>query len=1012
MTPSESRRLLPRLRADWQTGPARAVGAFAAALGCLLAGLLGGFSLADMPWSTMGPTAGVVLACVLRWGAAAGAGAALGAALALLALPLPPLEIAIALVALGCGLALAWRLLGEVGFERRLERARDVGWLAAAATLAFGPVAAIVAAGALRWTALSPTVDQAGPVLAAWATLAVGALLTAFPLLALDQRAMAALAKPARAASALALIGGATAATVLLCMPANHAGALAPLLPFLPPLLLVTLAALHGAPLAGAALLACTTAGALATASGSPWWAGSLQPGALATGTWLATQAAMLLILHAGAVEARWREQRWEWALDGSRLGVADWHVHRGEGFASTAWRTLAPAQAAAWSPATWLAQVHPDDRSHLEAAIALIDSGQAGRLPLELRMRHDGGWRWRQATLLVIERGPDGRPARILATLADIEERHEAQDRQRLSASLFQHLHEGLLVTDAELRVLEANPAYGEILGVAREQLIGTVPSLLSPAPDDARARQQRAEMWAALREQGSWRGELDERAADGSLRTLQATISAVPGADRRISHHVLVISDITEQRQQRERLERQALYDELTRLPNRAHLSTLLAEAMAVADRDGFLVAVCYLDLDRFKPVNDRFGHAAGDRLLVELASRLRNTLRRRDQWADVAARLHGDEFVLLLRAGSIDEVRRAIVRVLRVLSQPYLVDSSAAPVPITTSLGATLYPLDRSDPETLLRHADHAMYEAKQSGRNGYVLFDPASRREREALAMAQEEIEQALDRGELMLRYQPKVDMRSGRVVGFEALLRWEHPFKGELPPHSFLPCIEDDRLLVRVGDWVLSQALEHLAQWRRDGLDFAVGVNVSARHLRRPDFAAQLAALIARHGHDLAPYLELEVVETAAIAAEDSPTTTEQMKLCRELGVRFALDDFGTGYSPLRYLKDLPADTLKIDRSFVHNMLDDAQDRGIVEGIISLARTFGCSVVAEGVETPAQARMLLELGCDIGQGTGIASPLRAQQVAQWVRDFRGMFVIAPAGAADGLARLGG
>ncbi|MBK1613712.1 GGDEF domain-containing protein [Rubrivivax gelatinosus] len=1011
MTSSDSRRLLPRLLADWQTGPARAVGAFAAALGCLLAGLLGGFSLADMPWSTMGPAAGVVLAGLVRWGPGSAAGAALGAALALLAQPLPPLEIGISLVALAAGLALAWRLLGQVGFERRLERARDVGWLVAALAGVFAPVAAAVATSALRWTTLHPLVDRVGPLVAAWATLSIGALLTAFPLLALDRRALFVLERAPRLASAAALAGGAAFATALLCVPANQVGQLGGLLPFVPPLLLVALAVRHGAPLAAAALLLCATAGALACASGAPWWAGAVQPAPLATGAWLATLSALLLMLHAGAVEARWREQRWEWALDGSRLGVADWHVRRGEGFASTAWRALAPSADAGWTPAVWLRQVHDDDRAGLEAAIAQIDAGQTGRLQLELRMRHEAGWRWRLATLLVIERGTDGRPARILATLADVEDRHEALERQRLSTSLFQHLHEGLLVTDAELRVLEANPAYAEILGVPRDRLLGTVPSLLRPAPDDARARQQRVEMWTALRERGTWRGELDERRADGSLRTLQATISTVPGTDRRLSHHVLIISDITEQRHQREQLERQALYDELTRLPNRAHLSTLLTEAMATADRDGFMVAVCYLDLDHFKPVNDRFGHDAGDRLLVELASRLRNTLRRRDRWADVAARLHGDEFVLLLRAGSIDEARRAIVRVLRVLTQPYLVDPEADPVPITASMGATLYPLDHSDPETLLRHADHAMYDAKQSGRNGYVLFDPASRQEREAQALAQDEIEQALDRGELMLRYQPKVDMRSGRVIGFEALLRWEHPTKGELPPHSFLPRIEEDRLLVRVGDWVLSQALEHLAQWRRDGLDFAVGVNVSARHLRREDFAAQLAALIGRHGHDLAPYLELEVVETAAIAAEDSPTTSEQMRLCRELGVRFALDDFGTGYSPLRYLKDLPADTLKIDRSFVHHMLDDAQDRGIVEGIISLARTFGCSVVAEGVETPAQARMLLDLGCDIGQGTGIASPLRAEQVAQWVREFRGVFVIAPA-PGEALARLGG
>ncbi len=387
---------------------------------------------------------------------------------------------------------------------------------------------------------------------------------------------------------------------------------------------------------------------------------------------------------------------------------------------------------------------------------------------------------------------------------------------------------------------------------------------------------------------------------------------------------------------------------------------------------------------------------------------ASRLRNALRTRESWADVAARLGGDEFVLLLRAGTLDEARLAVERVLRVVAQPYPVDPAAEPVQVTASMGATVYPIDRSDADTLLRHADHAMYGAKQSGRNGYLFFDPEHRRRTEERVMAIGRVQEALDQGEFVLFYQPKVDMRSGAVLGLEALLRWDHPQQGLIAPMQFLPLIENTGLSSRVGDWVLAQALEHLAAWRRSGLDSSVAVNISARHLQEPDFAQRLSELLARHPESLAEQLELEILETAAHA--DIDATSALMTRCRALGVRFALDDFGTGYSTLTYLKRLPVDALKIDRSFVHHMLDDAQDRAIVEGVVGLARTFGCTVTAEGVESPAQARTLLEMGCFIGQGTGIAAPMPASQVSGWIGDYRGMFALvqapAPALAAEG------
>ena len=1002
---------LEQLTAGWTAGTTAAVRALAVGSTSLVLAGAGSLALPLGPWSAVALPAGLAIVTALRWGWRALAAALLGAVLAFATLGQTAFVVAANTGALALAAGSAGWLLRRLDFDARLGRAREVLRL----VLALMPVAVLLDA----WLAL--TVGRAsGASMAAYlavglAVLALGLPIAALAALAVDRRVRQVQQPQAHGLeSTLALVALVVVLVLLHRAPAPPAwpGMLALFVPLLA-LSALTLRG-HLTLAAGALLVIAVTAASGKGAAGSLWGTDGLPAGDLAL--WLASALALVLMTHAAAAEWWARAQRWEWALDGSRLGVADWHLGRHEGFASVAWRALTGHHDKVWTPAAWLQRVHFEDRPALERGLAALTDGEAGRVQLELRMPlpEPDAWRWFEATLLVIERDAADHPTRLLATLGDVHERHEGRERQLMSVSLFQHLHEGLLVTDAELRALDVNPAYAEILGVARDEVLGSVPSLLRPTPADPVARQQRAAMWAALREQGSWRGELLERHRNGQSCTLQTTISAVRDAQGALRYHVVVISDISEQRAQRDRLERQAHFDELTRLPNRTRLSQLLASAMRAADADGYLLVVCYLDLDRFKPVNDRYGHAAGDRLLAELAGRLRSALRRRENWTDTAARLGGDEFVLLLRADTIEEARLAVERVLRVVAQPYQIEAGQEPVHVTASMGATIYPIDHSDADTLLRHADHAMYGAKQSGRNGYLFFDPEHRRRTEERVMAIGRVQEALDQQEFVLFYQPKVDMRSGLVLGFEALLRWDHPQQGVIPPLQFLPLIENTGLSSRIGDWVISQALEHLTQWHRAGLRIAVSVNVSARHLQEPDFAQRLAELLARHSDALAPWLEIEMLETAAHA--DIEATSALLARCRALGVRFALDDFGTGYSTLTYLKRLPVDVLKIDRSFVHHMLDDAQDRAIVEGVIGLARTFGCAVVAEGVESPAQARTLLELGCDIGQGTGIAAPMRADEVAGWVRDYRGMFALAstPAGApaaaaADGARR---
>ncbi len=961
---------------------------------------MGPMFAAGAPWLM----AGLSLSILLRLGIACWPGVLIGTLAAALSLG-QGWAGAVALASThALAVVLAAFALRRLHFGSDLDRARDVGWLVLVCATVGGPV--LATGQGLAWWAQGGGTIAVAKLLTALPWHALGLLIGAVPALSLTRVAATTPVPPVRRwmAGAVALAFVAVAGVTFLWSTLPEA--LVAALGWWPHALLILLVLLAGLTAASSGLLVVAVIGALATALGvGPHHHLPPSAAAFALVNQLGSMVLSMLLVHGVHLLVARREQRACSAVQASGLALAEWHLLRSaDQFRSDTWIAMSqqPAEAA-WSPQDWLADTHPEERERLRLGLERVTTGAHPAMRLEMRVRGQHGWRWVDTHVMAMQHDRAGRPLRLLATMTDVSERHEAQARQRLSASLFEHLHEGLLIADADLRVLDANPAYSEILGVSLAELMGTVPSVLRPQPSDPLARQQRDAMWAGLRADGQWRGELIECRRSGEICTLQATISQVHGPEGDLRYHVLAIADITEQRMQRERLERQAHFDELTRLPNRARLTQLLADAMRAADRDGYLLVVCYLDLDRFKPVNERFGHEGGDRLLVELAGRLRGTLRSRDLWADAAARLGGDEFVLLLRAGTLDEARLAVERVLRVVSQPYAVDPNQDAVQLSASVGATVYPIDHSDADTLLRHADHAMYGAKQSGRNGYLFFDPELRRRTEERVMAIGRVQEALDRDEFVLYYQPIVDMRLGKLLGFEALLRWQHPQQGMIAPLQFLPLIEHTGLSARIGDWVMGQALEHLAHWRRDGLDITVNVNVSARHLQEPDFVQRLSELLARHPDPLAEYLKLEIVESAAHA--DLEATSALLARCRALGVRAALDDFGTGYSTLTHLQRLPVDVLKIDRSFVNHMLDDSQDRALVVGVIGLAKTFSCTVVAEGVESAAQARLLMELGCDLGQGTGIGSPMPAAEVARWSRSYTGMFSLAPASRAS-------
>ena len=490
-------------------------------------------------------------------------------------------------------------------------------------------------------------------------------------------------------------------------------------------------------------------------------------------------------------------------------------------------------------------------------------------------------------------------------------------------------------------------------------------------------------------------WRVD-QKRAAGRWIRSLGKIVRF--GADGVPLRMVGVCMDVTAQSEQEERLQRLAHYDALTGLANRVLLAQTLEQAMLQARSNHTLLGVAYLDLDGFKPINDRLGHEAGDQLLVMVATRLRHALRA----MDCVARLGGDEFVLLLPGqGHGNECERMLYRVMESIAAPYMLGTER--VSVTASIGYTLFPQDSSDADTLLRHADQAMYAAKQAGRNRFHQFDTAQERASQEVREQLVQMRSALVAGQFVLYLQPKVDMRLGTVVGAEALARWQHPERGILTPAAFLPRLQGTELEFTFDAWVVESALCHVRTLLAQGLELPVSINIAAPHLQQPDFAGWMAKQLARHC-DISPaLLELEITETAALY--NIHQVADTLGALRQLGIRTSLDDFGTGYSSLSYLRRLPLHTLKIDQSFVQGMLSDSGDLAIVQGVVGLARSFNYSVIAEGVETVEQGEKLLQLGCTLAQGYCVARPMPVQAFMDWAVQWQAPQAWKIAGATE-------
>jgi len=561
-----------------------------------------------------------------------------------------------------------------------------------------------------------------------------------------------------------------------------------------------------------------------------------------------------------------------------------------------------------------------------------------------------------------------------------DIVERMRSEAELKLAASVFHNTMDGVMILDPAGRIVSVNPAFTDLTGYALEQAVGQPASMLRcerQGPDFYR------DMWTLLEREGRWRGELWNRRRDGEPFLAWLNIVMVPGLDAKPERYVSVFHDITELRRNEERIQHLAFHDALTGLPNRALLHDRLEHAIAAARRDKELLGVMFIDLDRFKAVNDSFGHHSGNALLKELATRLRESVRA----SDTVARMGGDEFVVLLRGVEATSSCGLVAQtIISRLSMPVTIDGHA--MQVGASIGIACFPNDGEGLVDLMKHADAAMYSAKDGGRGTYRFFQPEMTAKAVQRLQLEMQLRNAARSGELELFYQPQVSLDTGATLGVEALVRWRHPQLGLMPPAEFISLAETTGIICALGDWVLEEACRQSRAWFLQGLGrIKIAVNVSARQLQQDDLVERIIHLAQQYEVPLSG-LEIELTESVVMANPNEISTI--LRRLREVGVVVAIDDFGTGYSSLAYLRLLPIDVLKIDRSFVMNVDRDEGDAQVVKLVLAFGQALKLDIVAEGVETERQAEFLRSCGCKTAQGYLYSRPQPAALIEPWLR----------------------
>ena len=617
---------------------------------------------------------------------------------------------------------------------------------------------------------------------------------------------------------------------------------------------------------------------------------------------------------------------------------------------------------------------------------IKAIENTPSGRMSGEYQHRTRDGrtidcvmWTERMQTCARAER---------IALIHDISERKRAEQSLRLYANIFERSGEAIMITDVRNHIVTVNPAFTELTGYSPDQVLGKNPKILASgttAPEVYR------DMWCALQDTGFWQGELVDRRKDGSTYPKWAAISVIRNDAGETTHYMASFTDISDRKAAEERIEYLAHHDDLTGLINRYSLEHRLKQAIHATRREGRHLAVMFIDMDRFKLINDTLGHHVGDQLLQEVARRLRDCIRE----SDIVARLGGDEFVVVTTSLNAPVDALTVARDIREsLARPYQLEGM--PLHSSPSIGVAVFPEDGRDTDSLMKNADTAMYHAKEQGRNNAQFFTAAMNTAAAERMALETELRTALEEQQFVLHYQPQVETQSQQLCAVEALTRWQHPTRGLVAPMSFIPIAEETGMIEAIGAWVLDEACRQLAEWRKDGLKVSrMAVNLSACQLRSPNLVEQVQSALARHRLGKGD-LELEITETTAMANPEHAIA--QLHALRESGVVLAIDDFGTGYSSLAYLKRLPIQTLKLDRSFVRDIETDPNDAAISAATLALAHSMGLMVVAEGVETEGQRHFLATHRCDVLQGYLFGKPERADV-------WRGRWQAAAAQATD-------
>jgi len=583
---------------------------------------------------------------------------------------------------------------------------------------------------------------------------------------------------------------------------------------------------------------------------------------------------------------------------------------------------------------------------------------------------RRDGSRGWMLAKAEPLDRDLHTGMHPVVLTLNDLTAQRRAEEELRLAATVFDHSVEAILITDAQRRILSVNKAFSALTGFSADMVLGKAPEILASSLVSLRYYD---EIWREAADKGSWQGEIWQCRRDGTDFPEWFSVAAVRDRANTITHYVAVFSDITERKASEARIAFLAHHDSLTTLPNRTLFQDRLEQALVRAERQNGVVALLFLDLDRFKTINDSLGHMAGDRLLQSVAERLRHCVRD----ADTICRQGGDEFIIVLpEIADVEAPARVADKILRRLAEPFEVDGHM--LGTSFSIGISVYPNDGVDASTLMKNADTAMYHAKENGRNTYRFFTEAMNANAMERLQIENHLRLALDHGELSVCLQPQVRLESGAIVGCEALVRWNSSTLGNVPPERFISIAEESGLIVPIGRWVLREACRFAMGWYKRGVrQVVVAVNISALQFRRDDIVMAVREVLDETG--LSPEcLELELTESLLMEnAEDVLETVQRLK---SLGVRLSIDDFGTGYSSLSYLKRFAVDRLKIDQGFVRDMVDDPDDAAIVRAIIQLGRSLKLDVIAEGAESRAQVDFLMREGCREAQGYFFCPPV--------------------------------